>query len=168
MAQLEDSELQAHTSADSNSIPVIVWHIAGNLKSRFTDFQTSDGEKPWRHREEEFQPRSVSREELLKKWESGWQALFTALAALDDGTLHETITIRGESLALHEALHRSLAHTSYHVGQIVYIAKSIRGDRWQSLSIPKGQSEQYNRNPQQQTPERHAAELARRFANRQE
>lgn len=166
IAQVDESDLSRAPSTDSNSIAVIVWHVAGNLKSRFTDLRTSDGEKPWRKREEEFEDRVVSREELLAKWESGWSVLLAALGELTDEDLHETIVIRGERLALHEALHRSLAHTSYHVGQIVYVAKSIRGATWQSLSIPKGDSDRYNLDPNRQSPERHAAELARRFGGR--
>jgi len=166
IAQVDDSDLSHAPSKDSNSIAAIVWHIAGNLKSRFTDLRTSDGEKPWRKREEEFEARAVSREELLAKWASGWSVLLAALDELTDDHLQQTITIRGERVALHEALHRSLAHTSYHVGQIVYVAKSICGPAWQSLSIPKGESDRYNLDPNRQSPERHAAELARRFGGR--
>ncbi len=164
IAQVDDADLSRASSGDSNSIAMIVWHIAGNLKSRFTDLLTADGEKPWRRREEEFEERAVSRTELLAKWESGWSVLLAALGELTDEHLPQTIAIRGERVALHEALHRSLAHTSYHVGQIVYMAKALRGTGWQSLSIPKGQSESYNLSPSRQSPERHAAELAQRFA----
>jgi hypothetical protein len=139
-AQLTDSQLSRAASADDNSVAMIVWHVAGNLKSRFVDFQTSDGEKPWRNRDEEFAERNVSRQELLDKWEDGWQALFTALDALTDDNLHDVITIRQQPLAIHQALHRSMAHTSYHVGQIVYLAKTFRGSAWRSLSIPRGAS----------------------------
>ena len=139
-AQLTDPELSQAVSQDDNSVAMIVWHVAGNLKSRFTDFRTSDGEKPWRNRDEEFAERSVSRQQLLDKWEDGWRALFTALDALTDENLHDVITIRQQPLAIHQALHRSVAHTSYHVGQIVYLAKTFRGAAWRSLSIPKGAS----------------------------
>jgi hypothetical protein len=139
-AQLTDPELSHAASADDNSVAMIVWHVAGNLKSRFVDLQTSDGEKPWRNRDEEFAERSVSRQELLDKWEDGWQALFTALDALTDDNLHDVITIRQQPLAVHQALHRSVAHTSYHIGQIVYLAKTFRGSAWRSLSIPRGES----------------------------
>ena len=147
IAQLSDAELARPSVGDSNSIVVIVRHIAGNLRSRFVDFRTTDGEKPWRNRDEEFEDRSLTREELLAAWASGWEILFAVLDGLTDEDLHQTVTIRGHSLSIHEALHRSLAHTSYHVGQIVYIAKSVRDAGWSSLSIPRGQSAAYNQNP---------------------
>jgi len=145
MEQIEDATLVASRGADANSIAAICWHVSGNLRSRFTNFLTEDGEKPWRKREEEFDTRQVSRPELLAKWEAGWQPLFAALAGLTDDDLDRTVTIRGQALAVHEALHRSLAHTSYHVGQIVLLAKEARGSAWKSLSIPRGQSDAYNR-----------------------
>jgi hypothetical protein len=147
IAQLSDAELARPSAGDSNSIVVIVRHIAGNLRSRFTDFRTTDGEKPWRNRDEEFEDRSLAREELLAEWVSGWETLFTALDGLTDDDLHQAVTIRGHSHSIHEALHRSLAHTSYHVGQIVYIAKSIHSEDWRSLSIPRGQSAAFGQNP---------------------
>jgi hypothetical protein len=141
-AQLADPEL-SQASPDDNSVAMIVWHIAGNLKSRFSDFKTTDGEKAWRNRDEEFEARTVTRAQLLQEWEDGWRVLFAALAALTDDDLHEGVTIRKQPLAVHQALHRSLAHTSYHVGQIVYVAKAFRGASWRSLSIPKGMSATY-------------------------
>jgi uncharacterized damage-inducible protein DinB len=161
-AQVKDEELSQDAGNGTNSIAVIVWHLGGNLKSRFTEFRTADGEKPWRNREEEFAERVVTRQQLLAKWEDGWAALIAALADLSDGDLAETITIRRQPLSIDRALLRSLAHTSYHVGQIVHIAKSIRGDEWRSLSIPRGNSEAYNRNPTGETPERHAAAIRSR------
>jgi len=125
----------------------VVWHVAGNLQSRFTDFLTSDGEKPWRHRETEFEDRQVSREELIEKWEAGWRTLFDALGPLADDDLSRSITIRGVPLTVCEALHRSLAHASYHVGQMTYIGKMLRGEEWAYLSIPPGGSAAYNANP---------------------
>jgi hypothetical protein len=145
IAQVTDAELTQAASSDDNSIAMIVWHVAGNLKSRFVDFRTSDGEKPWRNRDEEFADRSVGREALLEKWEDGWRTVFTALDALADEQLDDVVTIRQQPLAIHQALHRSLAHTSYHVGQIVYVAKSFRGAAWRSLSIPKGASASFMR-----------------------
>ena len=142
-AQVEEQELSRSGPNGGNSLAVVCWHIAGNLQSRFTDFLTSDGEKPWRNREEEFDDRTVSRAAFLAKWEQGWTALFAALATLTDENLRDTITIRGQALRVHEALHRSLAHTAYHVGQMVFIAKALRGDAWRSLSIPRGQSATY-------------------------
>jgi uncharacterized damage-inducible protein DinB len=160
--QVDDAQLAAHTSANSNSIATICWHLAGNLKSRFTDFLTSDGEKPWRHREEEFEARAVTKAELLATWEDGWAALLGALAELDDDRLHGTVTIRRQSLHVHEALQRSLAHVAYHVGQIVYIAKALRGSEWTYLSIPPGKSDEYNRNPNGEHAAGHSESLKTR------
>jgi hypothetical protein len=151
MAQLDDADLSRPGPNGGNSLAVLVWHLAGNLASRFTDFLTTDGEKPWRHREEEFLPRTVTREELLQKWEVGWTVLFGALAAVTDAHLSQEVMIRGRPLQVHEALHRSLAHASYHVGQIVYLAKAFRGSQWAFLSIPPGGSDAYSRHS---TPER--------------
>ena len=162
IAQLSDAELARPSAGESNSIAVLVWHISGNLKARFTDLRTADGEKPWRNRDEEFTDRVVTREELLTKWESGWNVLLETLSTLTDDDLHQSVTIRGQSHSIHEALHRSLAHTTYHVGQIVFIAKAIRGEAWTSLSIPKGQSAAYNQNPHRETAEDHEAMLRKR------
>lgn len=137
MAQLDETELSAADASGSNSVIVICSHIAGNLRSRFTDFLTSDGEKPWRHRDEEFEERSVTREALLEKWNAGWDVLLHTLDSLTDDQVHSRVTIRGQALTVHEALSRSLAHLSYHVGQIVYIAKAQRCEKWNSLSIPR-------------------------------
>ena len=162
MAQVDEAQLSAASSAESNSIAQVCWHISGNLKSRFTDFLTTDGEKPWRHRDEEFEERTVSRADLLAKWEDGWTALFAALDGLSDDDLGREVTIRGQSAPVVEALHRSLAHTAYHVGQIVYLAKESAGARWSSLSIPKGQSAAFNQNPAGQKPAEHAGRLDRK------
>jgi hypothetical protein len=148
LEQVRDDELGRNGPGDGNSIAVIVWHIAGNLKSRFTDFLTTDGEKPWRHRDSEFLPRTgVTRAEVLAVWNEGWRILFDALEPLTDEDLSRTVVIRREPSRVHEALLRLLAHTSYHVGQIVYLAKSFRGDEWDYLTIPPGKSEEYNQNP---------------------
>jgi len=147
IGQLGDDELTQADTASGNSVATIVWHISGNLVSRFTDFLTSDGEKPSRDRESEFAPRSVTAEELEDRWERGWHVLFATLETIDDGQLEETVTIRGTTLKVHEALHRSLAHTAYHVGQIVFLAKAIRGAGWRWLTIPPGGTEAYNKNP---------------------
>jgi uncharacterized damage-inducible protein DinB len=151
--QLRDEELGKDGPGKGNSVAIIVWHIAGNLKSRFTDFLNSDGEKLWRNRDSEFQPRiNITRAELLEQWNSGWSTLFAALRPLTDEDLSGNVTIRGEKFRVHEALLRLMAHTSYHVGQIVYLAKSFRGNEWNSLSIPLGKSKEYNRNPIGQKP----------------
>jgi uncharacterized damage-inducible protein DinB len=159
MQQLDESQLSASDPNGGNSIATICWHLSGNLRSRFTDFLTSDGEKPWRNREEEFEARAVSRAELSAKWEQGWSALFQALDGLDNDRLGATVTIRGEPLLVHQALHRSLAHTTYHVGQIVYVAKALRGRQWTYLSIPPGGSDAYNKNPAFERPAAHVGAL---------
>ena len=161
IAQLDEAELSTPGPNAGNSVAVIVWHLSGNLASRFTDFLTSDGEKSWRHREEEFAARTVTREELMDKWRQGWTVLFEAVAGLTDDRLEQQVTIRGQPLAVHDALHRSLAHASYHVGQIVYLAKSLRKDEWRYLSIPPGGSAAYNQAPTLERPETHADQLNR-------
>jgi len=145
--QLSQEELVVHGSSESLSIATLVWHISGNLESRFTDFLTADGEKPWRHRETEFEDRQVSRDALIDKWDRGWAVLFEALDPLVDEDLARSITIRDVPLTIAEALHRSLAHASYHVGQMAYIGKMLRGEEWHYLSIPPGGSAAYNANP---------------------
>ena len=142
--QVSDEELAAAAPGGGNSIEMMVRHIAGNLQSRFTDFRTSDGEKPWRHRDAEFEAAALHRRELLDAWEAGWQALFDAVSALGDDDLANTVTIRRQPLRIDEALHRSLAHAAYHVGQIVLLAKTMRGEAWRCLSIPRGMSEAFN------------------------
>jgi hypothetical protein len=146
MTQLEDAQLAvtAAQASESNSVAVLVWHVSGNLTSRFTDFLTSDGEKPWRHRDEEFVRRQVSRAEMMEKWERGWKVMFDTLATLSDADLGRQVTIRKEPCKVVDALHRALAHISYHVGQIVLLSKTARGDGWQNLSVPLGQSEVFN------------------------
>jgi hypothetical protein len=159
LSQLNEEQLSVAGPAGGNSIAVLVWHISGNLSSRFTDFLTSDGEKAWRRRDEEFLQRTVTRAELLEKWNSGWSVLFTALSDLSDDHLRKTVAIRGQLFEVHDALHRALGHISYHVGQIVYLGKSLRGDSWNCLTIPIGGSEAYNRNPALQDPSAHAAAM---------
>lgn len=162
MAQVDDSGLAAHPPGHDNSIAALCWHISGNLESRFTDFLTSDGEKPWRDREQEFGDRSPSRAELLLKWARGWDVLLRALSTLTDDDLARTVSIRRQPLQVTEALLRSLAHVAYHVGQIVYVAKALQGDRWRFLSIPPGQSDAYNQSATLEKPSAHAHILADR------
>ncbi len=145
-AQLDAAGLAAG-SEHASSIATIVWHVAGNLESRFTDFLTTDGEKPWRDRESEFEPRKASSAEVAAKWDRGWAILFDALRELADHDLASEVTIRRVPHRVDEALLRSLAHAAYHVGQIVYVAKSLRGADWEYLTIPPGQSDAYNANP---------------------
>lgn len=145
--QLTEAQLAEAGPGGGNSVATLVWHVAGNLQSRFTDFLTSDGEKPWRARESEFEARRVTHAGLFEKWDAGWAVLFGALEALDDAQLDATVTIRGEPFSVHEALHRSLAHVGYHVGQIVFLARALRGADWRFLSIPPGGTAAYNRDP---------------------
>jgi hypothetical protein len=159
MAQVPEPSLSRPGPAEGNSLAVICWHVSGNLKSRFTDFLTSDGEKPWRNREEEFTPRTVSRTELIEKWRDGWDVLMAAVAQLTDEDLTKIVQIRGQSLAVHEALHRSLAHASYHVGQMVYLAHAMCGASWRYLSIAPGGSAAYNASPQYESAAAHASAL---------
>jgi uncharacterized damage-inducible protein DinB len=156
--QASDDKLSAPGPSGGNSLAIICWHISGNLKSRFTDFLESDGEKPWRGREEEFSARSVTRAELMEKWNDGWNVLFATLDSLSDEDLTRTVKIRAQDLRVHDALNRSLAHISYHVGQIVYVAHAFASDAWTYLSIPPGQSAAYNANPTFDKPRDHAAQ----------
>jgi uncharacterized damage-inducible protein DinB len=136
--QLSDAELVAAPAGTANSVATIAWHVGGNLRSRFTDFLTTDGEKPWRDRDSEFEARTPSRDELLAFWNEGWDVLQHSLGDLADANLVDTVRIRGEELSVIQALHRSLAHTTYHVGQIVHRAKELRGEEWTYLSMPPG------------------------------
>ena len=151
-AQLSNQQLTQAGGVADNSVATVAWHIGGNLRSRFTDFLDADGEKPWRDRESEFQRRSVTHEELLAFWEPGWLALFSTLAPLTDDDLNRTVKIRNQPLPVVDALHRSIAHTSYHVGQIVFIAKALLGENWKYLTIPPGKSAEYNQNPTHERP----------------
>jgi len=159
VAQLSDADLIVPGPGGGNSIAVLCWHLAGNFRSRFTDFLTTDGEKPWRRREEEFHRRSVTQDELLAFWEGGWAVLLETLRGLSDDDLEREVTIRGQPLRVMEALHRSLAHASYHVGQIVFLAHGLKGADWRWLSIPPGQSDQYNARPNMENAGAHADSL---------
>jgi hypothetical protein len=163
IAQVAEPALCARASDTDNSIATICWHLSGNLESRFTDFLTSDGEKPWRRREEEFQERTATRAELVAKWNRGWDVLLKSLSDLSDADLQRNVTIRGQSVQVNEALHRSLGHVAYHVGQVVYLAKALQGRQWQYLTIPPGKSDEYNRSPGFEKPAAHAQRLAERI-----
>ena len=144
IAQLTDQQFFAQPDPESLSVALIVKHIGGNLRSRFTDFLTSDGEKPDRNRDQEFLADSgMTRESLLQAWENGWQLLFDTINRLHADDLLSTVTIRAEPHSVLQALSRAGAHLAYHTGQIVYLAKHWKGAEWKSLSIPKGQSEQF-------------------------
>jgi uncharacterized damage-inducible protein DinB len=161
IAQLSDADLVVSGPGNGNSIAVLCWHLAGNFRSRFTDFLTSDGEKPWRRREEEFSRRAVTKDELLAYWEGGWAVLLDALGRLTDADLDRQVAIRGQPLRVIEALLRSLAHASYHVGQIVYQARGLKAGDWRWLSIPPGQSDQYNARPAMEKAAAHSERLRR-------
>jgi Protein of unknown function (DUF1572) len=146
--QVTPEQFFATPSGDDNSIAVIVKHVGGNLLSRWTDFLTTNGEKPGRNRDADFEITATdNRQILIGRWESGWATLFSALEPLTDADLETTVTIRGEPLSVLQAVNRQLTHYSYHVGQIVYIAKHYAGSSWRSLSIPRGKSAQFNANP---------------------
>jgi hypothetical protein len=139
-----DRDLHKQIDPDSNSIAVIVKHVAGNLRSRFRDFLTSDGEKPDRHRDGEFEmPEALSRDEILKAWDDAWAIALGSIEALTPEDLDRSVSIRGEAFLVPEALSRSATHTAYHVGQIVYVARHLASPNWTSLSIPKGQSAKF-------------------------
>jgi Protein of unknown function (DUF1572) len=139
IAQVQDDELSAALDEESNSIAVIVKHMAGNLRSRFTDFLTTDGEKPNRNRDGEFEGYgdAVGRAHIIADWESGWRTLFEALDALTPSDLLRDVYIRGERHSVVQALNRQLTHHAYHVGQIVFLAKHFRSAEWKTLSMPR-------------------------------
>ena len=142
--RINDDMLFFEPTQGINSIAIIVRHLQGNMKSRWTDFLTSDGEKPWRNRDEEFEEFVTDRTKLMLLWEEGWKCLFDALDNLSPEDLNKEITIRNQAQSVMDAIQRQIAHYAYHVGQIVYISKIHKGDDWQSLSIPKNNSETYN------------------------
>lgn len=144
IAQVADTDLTRTLDPEMNCIAIIMKHMAGNMLSRWTDFLTTDGEKPSRDRDSEFENPPAIRAELLAQWERGWDALFHALDPLTDADLARTVTIRGEAHSVTQAINRQVAHLSYHVGQIVLLAKHFQSSNWKSLSIPRKQSEQFN------------------------
>lgn len=145
MDQISDEEFFATIDAEANSVAIIVKHIAGNLVSRWTDFLTSDGEKPTRDRDAEFQIRDDTREALMEFWERGWKILFDNVQPLTLEGFSRKVTIRGQEHTVVEALNRQLTHYSYHIGQIVLLAKHFRSENWTSLSIPKNRSAEFNK-----------------------
>jgi hypothetical protein len=144
VAQVADDKLHVVLDPNTNCIAVIMKHVAGNLLSRWTDFLTTDGEKPWRNRDGEFVDTLATRAELTAYWESGWQRLFDSLSSLSADDVSHTVMIRGERLTLPLAIERSLAHTAYHVGQIILVARILAGDHWTTITIPRGGSAGYN------------------------
>ena len=143
-AQLDDDEIHLEPAENANSIAIIVKHLWGNMQSRWTNFLSEDGEKNWRNRDDEFESTIKSRQEFEEKWNEGWHTLLNTLKSLSEEDLQKTIYIRNEGHTVIEAIHRQLAHYASHIGQIVYLGKIIKGQDWQTLSIAKGKSKEYN------------------------
>jgi hypothetical protein len=143
--QLSDEQLHATLDPDANSVAILVRHMAGNMRSRWINFLTSDGEKPDRMRDREFEDPGQTRAELMAEWEHGWQCVFDALTPLTDADLQRTVMIRGESYSVYQAISRQVAHYAGHAYQILLLAKHMQGANWKTLSIPRGQSEEFNR-----------------------
>lgn len=143
ISQLSEEDIHWSFNEASNSVAVIIKHVSGNMISRWTDFLTTDGEKPYRNRDQEFEDNISSKQELITIWEKGWNALFEALNELSNQDLLKNVYIRGERHTVLDAIERQMAHYAYHIGQIVFIGKQLKGDAWESLSIPKGNSEEY-------------------------
>ena len=144
MSQLPDEALFWQYNQESNSIAIIINHIAGNMLSRFTDFLTTDGEKSWRNRDAEFEGHFSDRKALLNYWKKGWDCLFHTLSTLTEEQLENIVYIRNDGHTVVEAINRQLAHYPYHIGQIIYIAKMATDEKWKSLSIPRNRSNDYN------------------------
>jgi len=145
MEQVPHEQLFEALDEEMNSIAIIVKHMAGNMRSRWTDFLTSDGEKPDRNRDTEFVAPPATRDDLLRLWNEGWDWVFHALEPLSDSDLERTVMIRGEPHSVMQAINRQIAHYSYHVGQIVFLAKHFKGSDWKSLTVPRNKSAQFNR-----------------------
>ena len=145
IAQLDDEQLWVKIDPEANSIAVLMRHMAGNMRSRWTDFRTSDGEKPDRRRDQEFEEPALSREQLFAEWEDGWRRVFDALNTVTDADLQETVYIRSEPHSIYKAISRQVAHYAGHAYQILLLAKHLKGSAWKTLSIPRGQSEEFNR-----------------------
>jgi hypothetical protein len=144
IAQLKDEELFVAIDAESNSVATLIKHLAGNMRSRFTDFLTSDGEKPDRFRDREFELNSTTtRAEVMRWWDEGWAQVFATLDALKPEDVMRTVTIRGEPHTVLQAINRQIAHYAGHIGQIIFLAKHLRSSEWKTLSIPRGKSEDY-------------------------
>lgn len=144
-AQLRDKDIHWSPNEESNSIAIVVKHMVGNMRSRWTDFLHSDGEKSWRNRDTEFEDPYKTIQEMTEAWDKAWDLVFNTLESIDQESFHKKVQIRKEEHSVIEAVNRQLGHYAYHTGQIVYIAKSVLGDNWQSLSIPKGGSDEFNK-----------------------
>lgn len=145
MEQVSDTQLFATLDEEMNSIAIIAKHMAGNMRSRWTSFLTSDGEKPDRNRDSEFVDPAATRADLMQAWNNGWRSVFEALEPLSDSDLQRTVTIRGEAHSVLQAINRQIAHYAYHCGQIVFLAKHWKGSEWMSLSVPRNKSAEFNR-----------------------
>jgi len=145
MQQVSDEQLFQSLDDESNSIAIIVKHITGNMRSRWTDFLTTDGEKPTRNRDSEFVDPASTRDALMQDWEDGWARVFAAIEPLTDADLSRTVTIRGEAHSVMQAINRQLSHYPMHVGQIILLAKHYAGGQWQTLSVPRNRSAEFNR-----------------------
>jgi hypothetical protein len=145
IAQLSDGQLHETIDPDANSVAVLMRHMAGNMRSRWVNFLTSDGEKPDRMRDREFEDPGQTREELMAEWDHGWQCLFDAITPLTDADLQRTVVIRGEPHTVYKAISRQVSHYAGHAYQILLLAKHLCGENWKTLSIPRGQSEEFNR-----------------------
>lgn len=143
--QVESKDIQWQYNSESNSISIIVKHIVGNMLSRWTNFLTEDGEKEWRHRDTEFEFSYFLKDDMIAAWDKGWECLFNAIKPLQTDDLERIIHIRNQGHTVTEAINRQLAHYSYHIGQIVFLGKMIKGNDWKSLSVPKGESTAYNK-----------------------
>lgn len=154
MAVLSEKEIHFIPNEESNSIAILVHHMSGNMLSRFTDFLTSDGEKAWRNRDAEFEDSYASKEDMLADWEKGWSCVYQALDTLSNDRMMDLVYIRNEGHTVLEAVTRQVAHYAYHVGQIVYLAKLLRNKEWQTLSIARGASGDFNKNKFDQEKER--------------
>jgi hypothetical protein len=167
IAQVSDEEFFKLIDAEANSIAAIVKHLGGNLRSRWTSFLTTDGEKPDRHRDSEFVTESDTRESLMQAWENGWQALLTTLEALTIDDLGKIVQIRTEDFTVVKAIYRGLSHTGQHVGQITLLAKHFRGGDWKTLSIPKNKSEEFRQFMSKLEDKGNYLETAREFGEKE-
>ena len=145
IAQLDDAQLWVKLDPEANSIAILMRHMAGNMRSRWTDFRTSDGEKPDRHRDQEFEEATMDRAQLLAEWEDGWRRVFEAINPLTDAELDQVVYIRQEPHSIYKAISRQVAHYAGHAYQILFLAKHLKGADWKTLSVPRGQSEEFYR-----------------------
>ena len=145
IAQLDDDQLWVKLDPEANSIAILMRHMAGNMRSRWTDFRHSDGEKPDRHRDQEFEDIAMDRAALIAEWEDGWRRVFDAINPLTDADLQDIVYIRQEPHSIYKAISRQVAHYAGHVYQILFLGKHLKGDSWITLSVPRGQSEEFNR-----------------------